>query len=147
MILFYSAWKTKARKFLGKGQHPAGSSARKFDDSKVRALVLEANNLPFTSRLKTYFQDLLRVLETPLSATTSSSREEDWRQLQLRQNEVGKSMSSDEEEDAKRIPSYILCYALDCETRLAACPSIPWPVPPLSQQQQKAMRQVSALEI
>lgn len=102
-------WKSKARKVL--------QSNRKIDETKLRALVLEANNLPFSSRLKAHMQQALRALETHTSHHHASNA------LQ-RVPSSGTESSDDDCEPS----GYPLPYPADAETKLAPLPQANWPL-------------------
>lgn len=52
----FSSWKQKARKLL--------SNPKKLDESKLTQLLLEGNNLPFTSRLKSVMKKSIEQLRS-----------------------------------------------------------------------------------
>lgn len=143
------AWKSKARK--------TGGSSRKVDDVKLRAMVLEANNLPFSSRMKTHYQlslwrfDNKSVLPnnaTPLlfdfvrqmdrSACDSSDEEQEMFDAVVNgnhQGSVGTDLATEELPLAgtkrklhQTRTGQVWPYPDDADTKLAQVPQIQWPV-------------------
>lgn len=139
-----SVWKGKVRKLFAKGKFS--------DEGKVRALVLEGNNLPFTSRLKVTLGNVLQSLGHGLSSGAASStlvismfKKYNETKNSTQQFEV--CYSSDDEDDfditklnARKADDaiaaslsvqthryYRYSYPEDFETRLARYPSLPWP--------------------
>jgi len=128
-----TVWKSKARKALAKG--------RKVDELKLRGLVLEANNLPFSSRLKVGMQAALRSLDG--SRPSSSTLAGYTRPVSVVYNgessdDEGVEMATETAAAAAAAASgntqqngYIgngFSFGSDCDSRLAALPEFKWPL-------------------
>lgn len=121
-----SLWKGKARKI--------GASTRKVDDAKLRAMVLEANNLPFSSRLKAHYQESLWRFDNK-QPVVGGSGPAVLLCDHIRQLDRTAADSSDDDNDGddaatrvERRPAYVLPYPDDADTKLAPQPKVAWPI-------------------
>lgn len=122
-----SLWKGKARK--------TSASTRKVDDAKLRAMVLEANNLPFSSRLKTHYQEALWRFDNKQPVPGGGGGPAAFLCDHIRQLDRAACDSSDDDNDAddvtarvERRPAYVLPYPDDADSKLASQPKVAWPI-------------------
>lgn len=122
-----SLWKGKARK--------TSASTRKVDDAKLRAMVLEANNLPFSSRLKTHYQEALWRFDNKQPVPGGGTGPAALLCDHIRQIDRAACDSSDDDVDTddavariEKRPAYVLPYPDDADSKLAAQPKVAWPI-------------------
>jgi hypothetical protein len=122
-------WKGKARK--------TSASTRKIDDAKLRAMVLEANNLPFSSRMKTHYQLSLWRFDNSSSGMQLSDfvRQMEGSACDSSEEEQGTDIFATDESTSAPVGSkrkcrgaYILAFPHDADIKLAQIPQVSWPV-------------------
>lgn len=126
-------WKSKARKALAKG--------RKVDELKLRGLVLEANNLPFSSRLKVGMQAALRSLDgsrpsastlagytRPVSVVYNGESSDDEGVEMATETAAATAAAANGNPLQHGFVGHGFSFGTDCDGRLAALPEIKWPL-------------------
>lgn len=135
MIL--SSWKEKARKLV--------TQSKKLDEGKVASVVIDGNNLPFTSRMKRIFQQTYDQVKSNVEGSNNSKTEGE---PEMKRARVDKSLkttttklipenipySSDEENGVDAVhptlsPYCFFSYGDAVNQYLASSPNLPWPLP------------------
>lgn len=112
------------------------------DELKLRGLVLEANNLPFSSRLKAGMQVALRSLDgsRPSSSTLAGytrpvsvayngeSSDDEGVEMATETAAAAAAAASGNPQQQNAFVGNGFSFGSDCDGRLAALPDIKWPL-------------------